>query len=372
MDSALFYANTYFFTPYIYPTFVSEDNIKRQITSLYLIACSSTLFLYVIVAAINYYFFFDHQVMQHPLFGKNQLLREIKHSCSAIAVLSFLSIPFIYVLANGQTNLRENYDTALLGWFSTIPEITVCLLFVDIFSYGAHRLAHHKYVYKHIHKQHHSYKVTTPFASHAFHPIDGLMQVLPYYLCGIFVPIQKHVFLGVMVFGNVWAVFIHDGEIQLPSWTEKYINGARHHADHHLTFKYNYGQFLTFWDRKFGSFKEPSPHSTDNTDEQQETKGMTNDRNVTIKSRRKVHSLDMHDQLCDWSNIGKDGPIDDQLCDDVFIENDKTIKSSMNNFTKELYIHFLENQRNLSCCGPQYYCQTLSLIQQRQRAHSTR
>lgn len=35
------------------------------------------------------------------------------------------------------------------------------------------------------------------------------------------------------------------------------INGAACHTMHHLYFNYNYGQFLTLWDRLNGTYRKP-------------------------------------------------------------------------------------------------------------------
>jgi len=48
---------------------------------------------------------------------------------------------------------------------------------------------------------------------------------------------------------------IHDGEYVADS---PIINGAACHTIHHLYFNYNYGQFTTFSDRLFGSYRKPN------------------------------------------------------------------------------------------------------------------
>ncbi|TKS73812.1 Lathosterol oxidase [Collichthys lucidus] len=93
-----------------------------------------------------------------------------------------------------------------------------------------HKLMKHPYFIKHLHKQHHIFKIPTPFASHAFHPLDGFQQSLPYHVYPFIFPLHK-----------IWM-----------------INGAAHHVDHHLFFNYNYGQYFTLWDKSGGSYRYPS------------------------------------------------------------------------------------------------------------------
>jgi lathosterol oxidase len=48
-------------------------------------------------------------------------------------------------------------------------------------------------------RQHHTWLVPTPFASHAFHPVDGFMQGLPYSLFIFIMPLNKYVHLGMFI-----------------------------------------------------------------------------------------------------------------------------------------------------------------------------
>ncbi|KAH8160903.1 hypothetical protein CIB48_g7330 [Xylaria polymorpha] len=96
----------------------------------------------------------------------------------------------------------------------------------------------------------------TPFASHAFHPIDGFSQSFPYHLYPILFPLNKYASVALFVFVNFWTIMIHDGEYVADS---PVINGAACHTMHHLYFNYNYGQYTTLWDRLGGSYRKPDP-----------------------------------------------------------------------------------------------------------------
>jgi lathosterol oxidase len=94
----------------------------------------------------------------------------------------------------------------------------------------------------------------TPYASHAFHPIDGFSQSFPYHLYPILFPLNKYASVALFVFVNFWTILIHDGEYVANS---PIINGAACHTMHHLYFNYNYGQYTTVWDRLGGSYRQP-------------------------------------------------------------------------------------------------------------------
>ena len=111
---------------------------------------------------------------------------------------------------------------------------------------------------QYVHKPHHMWKVASPFASHAFHPVDGFLQSLPYHIYVFLFPIHKIVYLALYVIVNIWTVSIHDCDYRVPKILQPIINGSAHHTDHHLYFNCNYGQYLTFWDRIGGSYKHPS------------------------------------------------------------------------------------------------------------------
>ena len=129
------------------------------------------------------------------------------------------------------------------------------ILFTDCLIYFIHRGLHHPRVYKTLHKAHHKWIMPTPFASHAFHPIDGFAQSLPYHIFPFIFPLQKFAYIALFGFINIWTIMIHDGEYIANS---PIINGAACHSAHHMYFNFNYGQFTTLWDRLGGSYRKPS------------------------------------------------------------------------------------------------------------------
>jgi len=50
--------------------------------------------------------------------------------------------------------------------------------------------------------------VPTPFASLAFHPLDGYSQSVPYHLVVFILPIHKWVYLGLFVIINLWTIVV--------------------------------------------------------------------------------------------------------------------------------------------------------------------
>lgn len=84
--------------------------------------------------------------------------------------------------------------------------------------------------------------VPTPWASHAFNPMDGYLQSLPYHIYAFMFPMHKLTFLILFGVINLWTIAIHDSDMIHDHPLEKFINGPAHHTLHHMYFTVNYGQ----------------------------------------------------------------------------------------------------------------------------------
>ncbi|KAI1117120.1 hypothetical protein F5Y14DRAFT_404883 [Nemania sp. NC0429] len=230
-----------------------RDNIVRQAISLWSITVIFGCLLYFIFASLSYYFVFNKDNKAHPKYLKNQISMEIRQSVESFPGMALLTTVFWLLEVRGHTKL---YDTPADGpgmWYEFL-QFPCFLIFTDALIYLIHRGLHHPLIYKHLHKPHHKWIMPTPFASHAFHPIDGFSQSFPYHLYPILFPLNKYASVALFVFVNFWTIMIHDGEYVADS---PVINGAACHTMHHLYFNYNYGQYTTLWDRIGGSYRQP-------------------------------------------------------------------------------------------------------------------
>eukprot|EP00762_Andalucia_godoyi_P000676 ANDGO_05405.mRNA.1 putative Delta(7)-sterol 5(6)-desaturase len=138
------------------------------------------------------------------------------------------------------------------GWMTILYTTVGFLALADCAIYWIHRGLHHPSIYRFIHKPHHGSLHVTPWTSHAFHPVDGFLQGLPYYLFVYFLPMH-HIQHVVLLLGvNMWTISIHD---RITICERFGINGAGYHNVHHVQFNYNYGQYFTFWDKLCGTYK---------------------------------------------------------------------------------------------------------------------
>jgi len=169
--------------------------------------------------------------------------------------MTVLTLPFFLGEVRGHTKLYNNVGD--YGWAYLVFSVPFFLLFTDYCIYWIHRWLHVPALYKHIHKPHHKWIIPTPWASHAFHPVDGFAQSIPYHLFTLLFPMQRHLYLLMFVLVNCWAIFIHDSDMITGHPLEHAINGPAHHTLHHLYFVCNYGQYFTFADRAGGSYRHP-------------------------------------------------------------------------------------------------------------------
>ncbi|KAJ3366151.1 Lathosterol oxidase [Allomyces javanicus] len=234
-----------------------RDSLIRQGWTLFWLNAIGAIILYLLLATVSFYTIYDHDQMKHPKFLPNQIQREIKLSVIALPLMSALMLPLFLWEVRGYSKLYDNVDE--YGWGYLVATVPLYLFFTDMCIYWIHRWEHHPAVYAYVHKPHHLWKVPTPFAAYAFHPVDGFLQALPYHMFPFIFPLHKYLYLGLFLFVMIWTVFIHDGAYFVSG---TFINGAAHHTVHHLEFNYNYGQYFTLWDILGGSHKTPTLENT--------------------------------------------------------------------------------------------------------------
>lgn len=233
---------------------LSRSNLIRQAVSLFFITSIFGWLLYFLVAWASFTFVYDKANFNHPRYLKNQINMEIWQASTSIPIMVSLTIPWFLLELHGYSKLYWDVNESTGGWKAILYQFPAFIMFTDCGIYFIHRWLHWPAVYKALHKPHHKWIVCTPFASHAFHPVDGYFQSLPYHWYPFLFPLHKVSYLFLFTFVNFWTVMIHDGEYMS---NDPIVNGAACHTIHHLYFNYNYGQFTTLWDRLGGSYREP-------------------------------------------------------------------------------------------------------------------
>jgi lathosterol oxidase len=290
MDELLELTNVYVVDPYILRTVAStklapnapwsEDySHTRQFLVLWAFLYINSLIVYLIFASCTFFAFFVHKrkenrdarrkeyhavgpggaktanaLSENPAYwpwDSSQVRNEMWVSTWSLFIMAGLTATVdMYMLVGGTAKLYKNIDDYGWGYFLASP--ILFLIFTDTLIYWIHRILHWPSVYW-LHKLHHKYKETTPWSAFSFHPLDGFAQSVPYHLFILIFPMHSRLYSGTLLMVGLWTVNIHD-RMTLRLWG---VNGAAHHTIHHVKFHYNYGQYFTFWDHVFGTFKDP-------------------------------------------------------------------------------------------------------------------
>lgn len=231
-----------------------EVPLARRFVINWVVMYIFSLLLYFVVAGIDYlivFRLFSDRLLPKGYSARVDVRREIVTSVRAlVAMTAMTTFPEMGVQL-GYSKIYHRVDEYGVGYLLLSP--LLFLAFSDFCIYFLHRGLHHRLLYRPLHKRHHSFIHTTPFAAFAFHPVDGWVQGLPYHFFGFLFPMHSAVHVASLAVVSMWTINIHDRvTLGIPG-----VNGAAHHTIHHTTFKSNYGQYTTVWDKLFGTFLDP-------------------------------------------------------------------------------------------------------------------
>eukprot|EP01127_Copromyxa_protea_P010805 TRINITY_DN2672_c0_g1_i1.p1 TRINITY_DN2672_c0_g1~~TRINITY_DN2672_c0_g1_i1.p1 ORF type:complete len:289 (-),score=48.21 TRINITY_DN2672_c0_g1_i1:52-918(-) len=264
MEVAISAVSDYLINPFLPEGYKAPQFWPATALACYLLLYIGGRVFYFGVAYFQYYYFWErnrekyypHTVPYEKL--QAQMKDEKEIAVRNMAKMAALMTPFTFGVSQGWSKTYYNVDD--YGWPYLIASIFMFFVFTDFMIYWVHRLLHYGLVYKYIHKEHHTYRYTTPFSSHAFHWVDGWSQGVQYYVFVYLFPFHHILFIVMFIFVNCWTVMIHD-QIDFVS-PSKVILSTGHHTIHHAQFNYNYGQYFTFWDRLCGTYL-PAPQTNE-------------------------------------------------------------------------------------------------------------
>jgi lathosterol oxidase len=176
------------------------------------------------------------------------------------SMILYVMLPVVdeYLIESGYTPLVYFTIDEIGGWLPYLLYTVAYFLLVEIGIYWMHRTLHtNKTLYKYIHLRHHVYnkpETLTPWASIAFHPLDGILQASPYVMMLFVMPCHYLTHVGFLFATAVWATYIHDAM----ECTSRIVMGCQYHTIHHTHYIYNYGQVFTLCDWWWGTLKLPS------------------------------------------------------------------------------------------------------------------
>lgn len=154
------------------------------------------------------------------------------------------------------------------GWIDLTPQHwllqgVVCFLLLDLVRYWVHRADHRiPWLWK-FHAVHHSSEHLNATSGLRMHWLDIVqLTAIPWVLFGLCFHVNETVLLVVLLMGSVMDAFEHANirmnarNPALRAWNLLF-NNPHFHSWHHTRDGHkkdgNYGQFLTIWDRLFGT-----------------------------------------------------------------------------------------------------------------------
>jgi Delta7-sterol 5-desaturase len=144
-------------------------------------------------------------------------------------------------------------DVGRYGWGYFVASIAIITVVHDSYYYWAHRLMHSKLLFRRVHRMHHQFTNPTPFASYAFHPLEGVIEIAIIGALLLVLPIHPWA-LGGYFFGlTVLNVISHLGYELYPAWVSRWFITSTHHNLHHARFHGHYMLYFNIWDRLMGT-----------------------------------------------------------------------------------------------------------------------
>ncbi|KAB2624561.1 origin recognition complex subunit 6 [Pyrus ussuriensis x Pyrus communis] len=139
-------------------------------------------------------------------------------------------------------------------------QFVIAMVVLDTWQYFMHRYMHHnKFLYKHIHSQHHRLVVPYAFGALYNHPVEGLLlDTIGGALSFLFSGMSPRASIFFFSFATIKTVDDHCG-LWLPGnlFHALFRNNTAYHDVHHQLYgnKYNFSQpFFVMWDRILGTY----------------------------------------------------------------------------------------------------------------------
>jgi len=195
--------------------------------------------------------------IQEEIPSRSDILREIGWSLSSTVIWVFFAIGIILGVDGGIFKLY--FEISDYGIIYFVLSIFLLILAHDTYFYWTHRFMHSSFkVYKIFHRTHHLSKNPTPFAIHAFGPLEACVYATFIPLILLLMPVHLYALMTWFLIEAVVNVLGHLGHELFPlkiftRGPGKWINSPTHHNLHHQESRYGFGHYFNFWDRVMGT-----------------------------------------------------------------------------------------------------------------------
>ncbi|KAL6049930.1 Methylsterol monooxygenase 1 [Balamuthia mandrillaris] len=150
-------------------------------------------------------------------------------------------------------------EAELPPWQTLLWHVLFCQFVEDLLFYWFHRLLHTKWLYKRIHKVHHTHTAPISWSAEVIHPAEFLIaNIFPTMLGALL--LRAHLFslwcwiaLAIYYSTEVHSGYIFPWSLERIPLIGFIYAGPRYHDRHHELFLGNYGSSLTWLDYVFGT-----------------------------------------------------------------------------------------------------------------------
>lgn len=184
--------------------------------------------------------------------------REIGYSL--ITSLIFAIVGMIVFASPVEQYILRYSHISDYGWGYWFISIVLMILLHDTYFYWTHRAMHHPRLFKYFHLVHHKSTNPSPWASYAFHPLEGFVEAAVIFPIAFLIPFHPTALIVFLLFMMVYNVYGHLGYEIFPKRfykhpIGKWLNTSTAHNQHHRHFKGNYGLYFMFWDKWMGTLR---------------------------------------------------------------------------------------------------------------------
>jgi sterol desaturase/sphingolipid hydroxylase (fatty acid hydroxylase superfamily) len=177
--------------------------------------------------------------------------RELFWSTLSIMILSAL-LTFTWFAAKAGWSLGY-FEVERYGVVYLVVSVFVLAFLHDSYYYWAHRLMHHRRLFRYVHKLHHGFTNPTPFASYAFHPFEAMIEVAWFAPVAFVLPVHPVAVAAYIVLLTVLNVISHLGYEFYPPGVARWFITSTHHNMHHTGAKGHFMLYFNLWDKWLGT-----------------------------------------------------------------------------------------------------------------------
>jgi sterol desaturase/sphingolipid hydroxylase (fatty acid hydroxylase superfamily) len=184
---------------------------------------------------------------------------QIKRTLLRVFFNNFILLPLFFLPDLISNDCQFRYDTnSFPSYLETFWQMCLCLIIEDFIFYLSHRLLHNKYFYSKFHKIHHEFVETIAIAATYSHPVEYILgNILPSAVGPLILGKKMHIFTYL-----IYIIMVlhetHSGHSGYnfpwsPHRIMPFTFDSEFHIFHHWKYTGNFANYLSIWDRVFGT-----------------------------------------------------------------------------------------------------------------------